>query len=998
MHQVYTIGMQERDKVRSKWRGIHWSRRQRSLWVFWSGIALVLLLGLPRIFAHPDHAATAPTGAVIISEFGAAGGGPTDEYGDTPDWIELHNRTLTAVNLRDWMMSDDPAQPDKWRFGDVVIEPGAYMIVFASGRDQDELDENELFLHTSFRLNSDGSFLALYPPTSRQFVDGTVYEYPAQSPMTSYALVQEGAGRWSPRYLAHPTPGAVNDTSVVWVGMLPPVAVSVPHGFYDAPITVALSSTVAGAAIVYTTDGSTPGAAHGTAYTQPITLAQTTPLRAVALLPNYAPSPVVTQSYIFLENVAQQAADPAGWPQTWGVHSLTRGPHVAGTPVEADYAMDARITGDPTARAKLEAGLREIPTLSLVTDMANLDIHATPQARGRDFERPVSIEWIDPNGSDGGFQVNAGIRIQGNAGRLEYMPKHSFRLFFRQSYGAAKLVYPLFENSHIAEFETLTLRGGVNRSFAGDYVDEAANLDLREKTTYLRDEWARASQIAMSGAGSHGRFVHLYINGLYWGLYNIVERPDSAFAASYMGGDEEEWASFNHGGAVSGTPDRFNVLLDLARAGGLEAPEKYATFLEFLDPAQFSDYVILNWYGGNQDWPETNWYASVQNPAGRNNFWVWDAEAILDEGAQIRLGDEPDAGAPYPNVIKLLFNAAWANPDFRLTFADRLYGNLVSGALSDAAAIARWRTLQGQIENAIVAESARWGDVRYEQPITYADWQAANNDVLRQIEGNADKLLALARAEGYYPTLDPPTISPVGAEFAGEQTVTLGAPAGTIYFTTDGSDPRLAGSGEIAPTAHVYETPVVMTTTTVLKARLWVEGEWSALHEATFAERSESAQVVISEILYNPYWDENMEFLEVANVGNTAADLSGAYFVGVDFRFGDGARLLPGQRVVLIRSLRNFRERYPEAEVYGQYGGKLSDKGETIALYRPNGELWLQVTYDDNYGWPLSADGAGDSLVLIDPAGDMDSAHNWRASKTLYGTPGTEEAQSGVGQ
>jgi hypothetical protein len=166
---------------------------------------------------------------------------------------------------------------------------------------------------------------------------------------------------------------------------------------------------------------------------------------------------------------------------------------------------------------------------------------------------------------------------------------------------------------------------------------------------------------------------------------------------------------------------------------------------------------------------------------------------------------------------------------------------------------------------------------------------------------------------------------------------------------------------------------------------------WSALHEAHFAKQGEAARVVVSEIMYNPYLDEDMEFIELKNVGNTAADLSNAYFEGIDFRFGEGVKLNAGEHLVLVRNLRMFRQRYPEAPVYGQYAGKLSDKGETITLRRANAELWLQLAYDDNYGWPLSADGAGDSLVLNDPLGDMDSAHNWRASTTLYGTPGADE-------
>ena len=112
--------MQERQHKPNPWPGQHQPTRQRSLWIFWAVIALVLFFGLGRIVANPDGADSGSMGAVIISEFGAASNGPTDEYGETPDWIELHNRTLRPVNLAGWALTDDATQPDKWRFGEVV--------------------------------------------------------------------------------------------------------------------------------------------------------------------------------------------------------------------------------------------------------------------------------------------------------------------------------------------------------------------------------------------------------------------------------------------------------------------------------------------------------------------------------------------------------------------------------------------------------------------------------------------------------------------------------------------------------------------------------------------------------------------------------------------------------------------------------------------------------------------------------------------------------------
>ena len=60
----------------------------------------------------------------------------------------------------------------------------------------------------------------------------------------------------------------------------------------------------------------------------------------------------------------------------------------------------------------------------------------------------------------------------------------------------------------------------------------------------------RDSQIALSGIGAHGTYVHLYINGIYWGLYNPSERPDNEFAADYIGGGKVDFASIKEDGVV----------------------------------------------------------------------------------------------------------------------------------------------------------------------------------------------------------------------------------------------------------------------------------------------------------------------------------------------------------------------------------------------------------------------------------------------------------------
>jgi len=988
--------------------------------LFWALLALFLLANLPRLLQNPSLFADQRGAPVVISEFLARNqSGITDDEGDHVDWIELYNDSAMPVDLAGWSLTDDPDLPAKWLLPAVTLPAKRYLLVYASGKnghsDVAATAENPdplPILHTNFRLSGDGGFLALYPPTTRRFLDSAGIDYGPQRIDLSYGRVPAAAldatETIAYRFFTQPTPGAPNDLTAMMPTETAPVQFSVVHGLYEAPVQLGLQSETAGAQLWYTTDGSIPTPETAHRYDAPLLLNTTTVVRAIALAEGFSPSLPRTQSYLFPTALLQQPADPPAMPATWGTHRLTFAGATAGDPVVADYAMDTRITQDVDAQPKLLAGLHDLPSLALtMSPQAFTELYSDPQRRGQEAEYATSVELL-PTTDEPGFQLDAGIRIQGGAGRWEYMPKHSFRLFFKDSYGASKLPYQFFADSPVDEFDTLVLRAGVDRSFAG-HPDTP---DLRQ-TTYARDEWARASQIAMSGVGAHGRFVHLYINGLYWGLYNVVERPDASFAAAYYGGDKDEWGANNHGGTISGPFDRFGTLIRLAQAGGLADATAYATMLEFIDPVQFSDYLILNWYAGNVDWPENNWYAAVQSPAGRNRFFVWDAERTWDEGALLHLGVDQVEGAPFPNVIKLVFDALIENADYRLLFADRLYHHLaVDGALSPAVAQARWTQITTPLTNAIVAESARWGDVRAVEPMTQADWQRAATAVEQQMVDNANRLIALTRDAGYYPPIDPPQIAAIASDatpettaprFVDEVTVALTDPStmglpGAIYYTVDGTDPRVTGHGAVAPTAMRYRAPFTLTTSTVVKARLRIGGDedasWSALAETSFFRATDRADVRISELMYHAQEGAGYEYLELQNMGTLPADLSRAYFDGITYRFEEGATLAPGEYFVLIRDFRDFRERYPTAEFNGIYSGELSNYGETITLHHSDGSVITAVTYSPANGWPVTAAGLGDSATLVHAAGDPNVGSNWRASSNLYGSPGQDDGEA----
>jgi hypothetical protein len=329
------------------------------------------------------------------------------------------------------------------------------------------------------------------------------------------------------KYMTTPTPGALNNTSN-FNGVVADTKFSHDHGFYDAPFQLVLTTDTVGAQIRYTTNGAAPTASTGTVYNGPITINRTTTLRAGAFMTGLQASDVDTQTYIFLSDVLTQSANGAA-------------PNVGGTqwptgPVNGqilDYGMDPDIVNNVTWGPQLLGALKAIPTINIAVNVNDMfgtttGIFVNPRSDGRAWERPASLELINPDGSEG-FQINAGIRIRGGFSRDPNNPKHAFRLFFRDEYGAGKLEYPLFGNDPTAvqEFDKIDLRTFQNYSWS--YQNDGG------RGIFIRDIVSRDLQLQAGHVSSHGKDYHLYINGQYWGIYQTDERPEASNAEEYYG-------------------------------------------------------------------------------------------------------------------------------------------------------------------------------------------------------------------------------------------------------------------------------------------------------------------------------------------------------------------------------------------------------------------------------------------------------------------------------
>ncbi|WP_167856769.1 InlB B-repeat-containing protein [Hymenobacter aquaticus] len=647
------------------------------------------------------------------------------------------------------------------------------------------------------------------------------------------------------------------------------VTFSTTRGFYDAPFQLTLSTSLAGGSIRYTTDGSAPSSTAGTVYAGPIAIATTSVVRAIGYS-GTASTPVATHSYFFLNDVVRQPATIAGWPN----HDYAV--DASGATATHDYEMDPDVVNAPAYSAVVKTGLLSIPTMSLVLNKNDFwDLYEGESTH------PTSVEMLYPDGTR--EQFNCDLEAHSH-NRL----KRSLKLAFSTSVTTNLLRKTPYNSTAAATANTfkdtkIVLRAGNNRSWARNWNPD--------RTCYTRDEWYRVSQQIISGEGGRGTFVHLYVNGLYWGLYNPVERTDAGMLAQYYGGSTGDWMALDHDGIRSGDPTRFTFLTTNLVNQDMSVAANYAQLKSYLDVSKFCDYLILTWMTGMTDWPGNNFHGANRNvPPGPYWYNAWDCEWSWDVTNNSNLGawvhPEFRNNTTGSSTIASLWHAARRSPEFMQLFADRVYRHCFNnGGLTDAASRARWAQINDFIKTAIVDESARWGDALNDGVTRTRDghWTPEINRVDGLMNGNVTRFINALVAQGYYPTLAAPGFSQEGGTVASGAQLTLSNPngAGTIYYTTDGTDPRAAG-GAAAAGATTYGGPFALTGSVTVKARVLSGGTWSPLHEASFTVSGLISGLFINEFMASntKLADEFGEFddwIEIYNAGTQPVNVGGLY-------------------------------------------------------------------------------------------------------------------------
>ena len=668
----------------------------------------LLLFSLFIIFNNPGYAQT-----VLINEFMASNSMTiSDEDGDYPDWIELLNTGNTTIHLDGYGLSDDENDPYRWVFPDVNIGPGEFLLIWASGKDR-RIPGSPL--HTNFSIrasgeelllsNADSVLLDFVPPV---FVDTDI----------SYGRHPDVASDWF--YFSEPTPGFPNLTEGV-KGFITDLHFSKDGGFYTDGFELEITTSVDGASIYYTLDGSLPDE-NGLLYDGPITVS------SLEGTPN-------TLSMIPTNNI-HDAGPPyyEGWQPPLGEVFKT---HIIRAIAKKDQYKSSSITTQNYLIDERGADRYGLPVFFLNTDADNFfdpDIGIyfpgrfnNMYQRGGDWERPVHLTLFEKDGTHA-FSQDLGVRIHGGTTRSR--PRKSLRFYAREDYGKEWLDFQLFPEKEVSQYQRFLLRNSGNdwdQSVIRDGFMQFLARDLNVETQYYRP-------------------AILFVNGEYWGVHNLRDRYDAPYLESHYGLDSDEVIIMeNHSQYEYGNADgkeHYTNMLTYIEDHSMADQDHYAYITTQMDPESFADFQITHIYVRNTDWPGNNnnyWRRLVDYdpdaPPGLDGRWRW---MILDTDFGFGLDFYYVTGVvegPAHNTLALALDASqsnhhWPNPawstfllrslveneSFRHHFINR-FADLLNTTFHEKNVVA----VLDSIQEALFPEMQEHID-RWRRPVTMQEW------------------------------------------------------------------------------------------------------------------------------------------------------------------------------------------------------------------------------------------------------------------------------------
>lgn len=595
-----------------------------------------------------DAANRLPLGGVYISEFGGSTGSVAS------DWVEIYNSTGSAVSLAGYGLSNNPKNPAKWVFPDISIEPGEYLLLYATGSADKAQKKN---LKLNFCISSTGEALFFFDPNGK-----LIDKLSAGRMRSGQSYGRDGSDNRF--YYAEPTPGAQNGKGYEGITQLP--AFSVTPGIYDNAVTVAITAGE-GETIRYTTDCTTPNASSEV-YSGELSISKNSVIRAAAFRDGYLSGDVATATYLFRSDGVNHAlpvvtlvTDPDNlWNSKTGIYAT-------GDQFDPDAASYADTLKSATYYQAKFATEEQVDTI---------------------WEKPAAFSLFDDNGKQV-FTQNVGIRIAGSFGRGR--AQKGFNVIARKEYGKGSMEYPFFENRPYKEYKAVVLRAGAQDQNRSKIRDELASGLLEGTDINILYQAYRPTV--------------LYLNGEYWGVYFMKEKRNRFFVAQHENTENNVDLAIGKGFKQRSYGDNSDwvSLYEYATTHDLSSADAYNYVAERMDVDSFRDYMIAEIYNGNTDTYNFQYY---RLKGGKWKFifydFCWGFQSPGHETLAFRMGKTPSDVCSAKLFAAMLQNKGW-----RDSFCRR-FGELLNTAFAPERVSALIDELYGYVEPEIKREREKF--------------------------------------------------------------------------------------------------------------------------------------------------------------------------------------------------------------------------------------------------------------------------------------------------
>lgn len=589
------------------------------------------------------------------------------------DYIEIYNMSGQAVNLKGYGLSDNIKKPRKWQLPDITLENNSYLVIYC---DTTQTTKDGVYYFTNYNLAKEGETVCLSTPTG-EILDKVVV--PQLYDDVSYGRTLGQAGLF---YYSSPTPGAQNGQG--FIGFADQPTIDVPGGVYERPLRGEEAVTIsvpAHSTVRYTLDGSDPDE-DSPLYTGPIEIEKNTVLRARAFRDGVEPSQVVSQTYL----------------------------------VSVYHTMPiVCLTTDPDNLWNEETGMfADGPELDRETQ-------ERPWDNATYWQKNWFGGWVEYYDESGVQQLSQGMTFRVMGQFSLDMPQKSLYIKADGQYGKSSFDYALFDDRPYESYASFVLRNGGQDGLYSRVIDgmQARLID----------------QSGSSVATQAWKPVIVYINGEYWGHYNMRERAGAEMVAQHEGWENAEDIDLLESDGLSydqvnqGDGDDYVALYEYVKDHDLvNDREAYEYVISQIDVDNMIDYFIFESFFGNTDPGNIRFYRNAKSGDGKWRYLFYDSDwgffSVLNNRSELVGGVEyvlREGGMGNYNIKSNLFMSELIKvPEIQDKFLRR-YGELFQTVLTTENMTNLFNEMIAEIKPEMQMHMQRWAaevhpKVSFDQP------------------------------------------------------------------------------------------------------------------------------------------------------------------------------------------------------------------------------------------------------------------------------------------